>query len=175
MKTKKRSSRWLTVLATLLILVGIGTIGVTVLFPDRAEKTVGQVRIATGQVVMKVSGQKYPRVTLGPQGNKAALDRCDGSFIEMGAYHLEGLQPVYAAHNACKGEAILPLRVGDLVEVTDRGLYEIVDQRDLKKTWSTTDQLLGMQGDFILQTCYYGENRMKFIALAPAEDAPRTQ
>ena len=106
------------------------------------------------------------------KGGKRELDRCDGTFIEMGSYETEGLQPVYAAHNNCKGDVILPLNTGDIVEVKGRGLHTITDIRYTKKTWSTTDDIMDMTGDFIVQSCFYGENRMKFMGLTPVDQQP---
>ena len=159
--------RLLTVLAVLLILTGLGLIAGTLFFPDEAEKVAGEVRIATTQTIQKAKGQEHPVIRLGVKGGKRELDRCDGSFIEMASYETEGLQPVYAAHNVCKGEVVLPLEMGELVEVKGHGLHVITDIRYTKKTWSTTNDIMDMTGDFIVQSCFYGENRMKFIGLTP--------
>lgn len=169
MSTRKKSRGFLTVLGVTLIALGMGLIGYTYFFPEEAEKAAGTARIATGEVVMKAKGQKYPKVRLGVKGHIRELNRCDGTFIEMGAYETEGLQPVYAAHNNCKGDVILKLEVDDIIDVKGKGQYKISDIRHTKKTWSTTDEILGMDGEFILQSCYYGENRMKFISMTPVE------
>ena len=169
-QSKSRRSwpkRLLSVLAALLILTGLGLIAGTIFFPDEAEKIAGEVRIATGQTIMKAKGQAHPIIRLGVRGGKRELDRCDGSFIEMASYETEGLQPVFAAHNNCKGEVLLPLKIGELVEVKGHGLHVITDIRYTKKTWSTTNDIMDMTGDFIVQSCFYGENRMKFIGLTP--------
>lgn len=173
MSTKRKSHGLLTILGATLISLGLGLIGFTYFFPDEAEKAAGTARIASGEVLMKVKGQKYPKVHLGAKGHIRELDRCDGTFIEMGAYETDGLQPVYAAHNNCKGDVILKLEVDDIIDIKDKGQYKISDIRHTKKTWSTTDEILGMEGEFILQSCYYGENRMKFISMTPivAEDS----
>ncbi len=169
-KTTSRFRRMLSFVGVTLVLVGLVLIGFSVFFPNQAEKAAGDARIFAGQVAMAARGQEHPIVTLGERGTKATLDRCDGTFTEMGAYEMDGLQPVYAAHNICKGEVILPLEVGDLVEIDGQGLYQIMTERHTKKTWSTTDEILGMDGDIILQSCYYGENRMKFISLSPVDE-----
>jgi hypothetical protein len=31
-----------------------------------------------------------------------------------------------------------------------------------------------MSGEFMVQTCFYGENRMRFLALAQVDPQPRT-
>lgn len=172
MSEKKRSGNVLTIVGILFVTLGLGLIGFTMFFPDEAEKVAGEARIATGQAVMKAKGQKHPIVSLGVKGGKRELDRCDGTFIEMGSYETEGLQPVYAAHNNCKGDVILPLNTGDIVEVKGRGLHTITDIRYTKKTWSTTDDIMDMTGDFIVQSCFYGENRMKFMGLTPVDQQP---
>lgn len=169
MSEKKRSRKVLTIVGILLVTLGLGLIGFTLMYPDEAEKITGDIRVATGQAVMKAKGQKHPVVRLGVRGGQYELNRCDGTFIEMASYETEGLQPVYAAHNNCKGEVILPLEVGDIIEIEGEGEYTISEERHTKKTWSTTDEILGMEGDFILQSCYYGEDRMKFISMTPVE------
>ena len=169
MTEKKRSGRFLTILGILLLTMGLGLTLFAIFLPQEAEKIAGEARIATGQAVMKAQGKKHPTVRLGVRGGKPELNRCDGTFIEMASYETEGLQPVYAAHNNCKGEVVLPLKLGEKIKVKDRGMYRITDIRYTKKTWSTTDEILDMDGELILQSCFYGENRMKFIAITPVD------
>ena len=150
--------------AVLLFIIGASLVASAAFAPDQTEKIVGEVKVAIEDTSNKVRG-KHVTVKLGKKGGLREVDRCDGTWIEMTSYELEGLQPVYAAHNMCKGDKILPLKKGDRIKVKGGEMYQIADIRYLKKTWSTTDKLLGMRGDLILQSCFYGENRMKFISL----------
>lgn len=49
---------------------------------------------------------------------------------------------------------------------------EAFDVRNTPKVWPTIDDLVGIEGSFALQTCYYGEDRMKFIGLEPVDQNP---
>ncbi|WP_025104763.1 hypothetical protein [Microbacterium paraoxydans] len=109
-------------------------------------------------------------VTLGATGGEAELDRCDQTFTHIVAYGTD-LPPVWAAHNDCGGDVILPWSVGQEITLAVDGAlstYTIVDARDTRKNGATTDDLTGITGDLVLQTCYYGQDRMKFIGLSPA-------
>lgn len=103
-------------------------------------------------------------VRLGGLGGQKQVDRCDGSFIEIESYRIvQELQPTYSAHNGCGGGAILPLQVGSQLFVNG-DKYVVVSLRDLPKT-SKVSQIVGMDGDIILQTCYWRSNTMKFIGI----------
>lgn len=165
LKSMRRSLR--NIFGPGLLFIGIALVCLTFLMPLQAEKAAGAFRVFASVASDKISGRDYPMIRLGAKGDKVLLDRCDGSFVQMTSYETEGLQPVYAAHNICRGETILPLSEGDLVEVEGRGIYTVSDERHTKKSWSTTDDILGMTGDFLLQTCFYGRDTMKFVALSP--------
>ena len=47
----------------------------------------------------------------------------------------------------------------------------VIDIRYTPKIWATTEDLIGLQGELALQTCFYGEDRMKFIGLVKVEDS----
>ena len=49
-------------------------------------------------------------------------------------------------------------------------VYEVVEERHTPK-WSNVEALVGMTGEFMVQTCFYGENRMRFLSLAPVGPA----
>ncbi|WP_157749875.1 hypothetical protein [Microbacterium sp. TPU 3598] len=108
-------------------------------------------------------------VTLGVVGGQAELDRCDGTFTHTDLYGTTQ-PPVWAAHNNCGGDVILPWEIGQEIAVTINGVsttYRVVETRDTPKKGATTADLAGIGGELLLQTCYYGENRMKFLALDP--------
>ncbi len=112
-----------------------------------------------------------PSVTLGKDGGLPELDRCDGTFIRMADYsRVVGLQDTYAAHNSCGGDVILPLGKGSRLLVN--GIeYEVVSTRDLPKEGSKATQLLGLDGDIILQSCYYLPTMyMHFLGVTPVSE-----
>lgn len=52
------------------------------------------------------------------------------------------------------------------------GLYEVVDIRHTSKVWSSTDDLVGLRGDLALQSCFYGQDQMKFVGLERILELP---
>ncbi len=142
--------------------------------PGSMEYGYGQLKTSvTGTVNQareSISGD-LPSVRLGTSGGVSELDRCDGTFTEMKSYERDGVPPVWAAHNNCSGDAMLPWELGQRVQIEgDDRVFEVVDVRDTPKTWATTEDLLGLGGEFALQTCFYGEDRMKFVGLAVVSD-----
>lgn len=142
--------------------------------PGSMEYGYGQLKTSvTGTVSQareSISGD-LPSVRLGTSGGVSELDRCDGTFTEMKSYERDGVPPVWAAHNNCSGDAMLPWELGQRVQIEgDDRVFEVVDVRDTPKTWATTEDLLGLGGEFALQTCFYGEDRMKFVGLAVVSD-----
>ncbi|PPF32617.1 hypothetical protein C5E05_19120 [Pseudoclavibacter sp. AY1H1] len=118
-------------------------------------------------------GEKLPVVSLGSLGPDAALDACDGSFPQLASYAVDAsLQPVYAAHNGCGGDVILPLDVGSRLVIEDTTgaaqTYQVTELRDVDKYTATTADVTGMSGALLLQTCHWGEPVMRFVALSPA-------
>lgn len=172
--TQTRRRRLGRVLVDALVIMAIAS-GLVVLAgiwlaPDVTERVAGDVRIKVAETKRKVVDRDpYPTVRLSGPGGMRQVDACDGSFVEMSSYELPGLQQVFAAHNNCKGDVILPWKTGQKVRVAGHGMWVVSDTRDLNKTWSRTDELLGMTGDIILQTCYWGRDVMKFVALTPLE------
>ena len=146
------------------------------LAPDTLERAVGEAKVAVEQAIQEADpGWQGPVVRLGPEGDMAALDRCDGSFIEMTSYRMSDVPPVYAAHNNCGGDVILGLSLGDTVLIEGRDtLYTVVDERHTPK-WSMATKLRGMSGEVVVQTCYYGQDKMRFLGLEPiAPSAPES-
>ena len=77
-----------------------------------------------------------------------------------------------AAHNNCGGDVLLPWDEGQQIQIEGRDeVYEVIDIRYTSKIWASTDDLVGLQGDLALQTCFYGEDRMKFVGLEVVDDA----
>lgn len=141
--------------------------------PELTERIVGNAKVGAESVISHVIGTT-PTITLGGEGGEAELDHCTGEFIELVSYRIDGVLPVYAAHNNCGGDIILAWPMGQVVRVEGSDvLYEVVDERHTRRDASVSD-LIGMRGEFVVQTCYYGENRMRFLGLAPVGgvDAP---
>lgn len=170
-------------LGALLMVAGLALGTTAMVAPEKAEKVYGDMKVQGGQVVDRVvetvtekaTGERqYPTVRLGASSSDIkVLNRCDGSFFGMLGYQDSNhIIPVYAAHNNCGGDILLPWKVGTQVRVEGKGIYEVVDIRETKKRWpngqkGSTDELVGLRGEFALQSCFYGENRMKFVGLSP--------
>jgi hypothetical protein len=151
----------------ILIVIGVTAGTLQFVWPEGADRAYGVVRAGVVELEAALD-PALPAVRLSGPGDVAALDSCDGSFVEMTSYGTE-IIPVYAAHNNCGGDEIHPWGVGQRVHVEGQtDTFVVVDVRDTPKKWVTTDALIGLDGSFALQTCYYGENRMKFVALEPA-------
>ncbi len=146
-------------------------VAAALLAPQAVEKTYGDVKTAVIQQVDQVRQDVFselPSVALGVRGGIAELDRCDGTFTEMLSYERDGVPPVWAAHNNCGGDVTLGWETGQHIRIVgDEQVYEVIDIRYTSKIWSSTDDLVGLGGDLALQTCFYGEDRMKFVGLAP--------
>ncbi|MGN8551421.1 UNVERIFIED_CONTAM: hypothetical protein OHV15_02410 [Microbacterium sp. SLM126] len=159
------------VVSVLLISAGIALLGGVMIAPDAVEKVVGNTEVAVRKAVHEiVAPGTLPEITLGPEGGVREMDHCDGTFTEMISYRMDEVLPLYAAHHRCGGDIILGWEMGERVRVAGSDvIYEVVEERHTPK-WSQVDALKGMTGEFMVQTCYYGENRMRFLALAPAAD-----
>lgn len=169
METRKARAALLVVAVT-LVTAGAVVLGASVVAPEVTETAYGAVkRTVTAQVdlVRETVFEELPTVALGATGGMAELDRCDGTFTEIAAYQREGVPPVWAAHNNCGGDVTLAWERGQRVSISGSdAVYEVVEVRAVSKTWSSTDDLVGLSGELALQTCFYGENRMKFVALS---------
>lgn len=110
-----------------------------------------------------------PEVTLGGPGGEVELDACTGEFTEMVDHQAPGGPPLYSAHNTCDGDIILGWSIGQRATVAGSDVvYEVVEERQAMD-YSDTGVLTDMPGEFTLQTCFYGESRMRFLALAPVD------
>lgn len=160
--------RSVLVLSVLIGALGLSLLGAQLVAPDTVERIAGETKVALQQVTQQVvAPAALPTVRLGPLGGLTEMNWCDGSFIEMASYQLPGIPPVYAAHNNCGGDIILSWQLGDHVKVEGSDvLYQVVEERHTAK-WAQVESLVGMKGTLVLQTCYYGQNVMRFLALAP--------
>ncbi|MHB1288963.1 hypothetical protein [Georgenia sp.] len=158
---------------TVLVLAGGALLVGLLAAPERVEYVYGTVKTAvTGSIhaAREDAFGDLPTVDLGATGGVHELDGCDGTFTEMSSYEREGVPPVWAAHNNCQGDVLLPWEIGQRVQVEGSDqVYQVVDIRHTPKTWATTVDLLGLDGSFALQTCFYGEDRMKFVGLEPVD------
>ena len=145
--------------------------------PEQVERVVGEAKVNVEKATVAVQKQAgkavgadvHPTVRLGPLGHRSELNWCDGRFIQMREYQIRDVLPVYAAHNDCGGDIILRWEVGDIVRISGRDeLYEVVDERHTPK-WAEVKSLRGMTGELLLQTCFYGQDKMRFLALQPVQ------
>lgn len=162
-------------LAASILLVGVGVVflGASVFAPDLVDRVTGDVKVAVQKQLHQLAApDELPVIRLGGEGGMVELDHCDGTFTEMVSYRVDGVPPLYAAHNDCGGDVILGWDLGQQIMVHGSDIvYEVVEERHTPK-WSNVEELVGMSGEFMVQTCFYGENRMRFLALAPAEARP---
>lgn len=161
-------------LSIMLSGLGIGLLAASLLAPQVVDKVTGELKVAVEKQVRAVlSPEQLPEIRLGGEGGMRELDLCDGAFTEMTGYRSDDVPPLYAAHNYCGGDIILGWDLGQRVRVSGSDVvYEVVEERHTPK-WSQLDALRGMSGELMVQTCYYGENRMRFLALAAVEGPAR--
>ncbi len=159
--------------------LGAATLGLSLFAPHLVERGYGEARAAANEAALLLAppatanGERMPSVRLGDLGSEALMDACDGSFPQLESYAAQdGLQPVYAAHNGCGGDVILPWSVGERVEVVaadgSASVYVVSDFRDVAKFGSSTRDVLGLTGSLLLQTCHWGDPQMRFVALTAA-------
>ena len=168
-RDRRRGGRATRVIAIGLLVAGAGILLTSFVAPQVTERAYGQVKtvvVSTVDSARSTMWNELPVVRLGATGGVSELDRCDGTFTEMSSYVRKDVPPVWAAHNNCGGDVSLPWQLGQRVHIEGRDeVYEVVDIRAVSKTWSSTDDLVGLGGDLALQTCFYGEDRMKFVGL----------
>lgn len=174
---RRRGGIVFTAVSGAVLLVLGGGIAVGALFaPQSIERAYGETKTTLSGIVDDVREEAFdtfPSIRLGASGDVAELDRCDGTFTEMVSYEHEDVPPVWAAHNNCSGDVLLAWEPGQRIRIAgDDQVYEVVDVRNTPKVWATIDDLVGIEGSFALQTCYYGEDRMKFIGLDPVDQNP---
>ena len=156
----------LTTFGALAIAAGVALGATTVVAPQALERVYGVVQFTTAKAVNAIV---RPEVRLGASGGERELDRFDGTFTEMVSYARDGVPPVWAAHNNAGGDAVLPLEIGDEVTVVDAAgaasIHRVVDVRVTAKYGVKPDELVGLGGDLALQSCFFGEARMRFVGL----------
>lgn len=172
--TRRRPRRRIGLLSTSILLVGLGAsfLSASVLAPDAVDKVTGDVKVSVLKTFHEVfAPDELPVIRLGVEGGMVELDRCDGTFTEMVSYRIDDVLPLFAAHNNCGGDVILGWELGQRVTVEGSDvIYEVVEERHTPK-WSNVEELTGMTGEFMVQTCFYGENKMRFLSLAPVDPA----
>ncbi|PPF74911.1 hypothetical protein [Pseudoclavibacter sp. Z016] len=175
-RRRQRGGTALTAAGIMLAATGIALAVFPTLAPEAADRAYGQARIAANEVTAHVAasgsptGEQLPELRLGVLGPESLMDVCDGTFPQLEQYATDpALQPMYAAHNGCGGDVILPLDLGDAVTVAaadgSSSQYEVTDLRDVAKHGSTTNDAHGMTGAIVLQTCHWGEPLMRLTAL----------
>ncbi len=121
---------------------------------------------STEKSVNQTEEVKRYTVNIANQGGSKEMDYCADGFTEMIYYEgLEG-RTLLSRHNNCGGDIVLPMEVGDHVIIAGDQEYVITELRDTTKE-TTTAAINNMNGEVILQSCYWHENRMKFVALTP--------
>jgi hypothetical protein len=91
-------------------------------------------------------------------GWQAELDACQWVLMDMVA---SVPLPIVAAHNYCGGGIVLEMQPGDTVTLGGYGydgVYVVTGSRD---AWSGGDAAVavsGMDGDVVLQTCYWDDD-----------------
>lgn len=137
--------------------------------PTTVDQATGKARAVWRQIEARVTGQEYPVIRLGGAGGQAELDACDAKWVEQTTYRVDDLQPVYAAHNYCGGDIALDWDTGDLVDVAGRGLHRVTDVKAIPST-ARADDLIGLKGELLLQTCFWGSERTRIVALSRMSD-----
>ncbi|AQY00624.1 MULTISPECIES: hypothetical protein [Microbacterium] len=157
-----------------IVLVGLGMsfLSASVFAPDLVDKVTGDVKVSVLKQFHQIfAPDELPTIRLGGEGGMVELDHCDGTFTEMVSYRIDDVLPLFAAHNNCGGDVILGWDLGQRVMIEGSDVvYEVVEERHTPK-WSNVEALVGMTGEFMVQTCFYGENRMRFLSLAPVGPA----
>ncbi|TDP89528.1 hypothetical protein EDF62_3259 [Leucobacter luti] len=181
-RKRRKLAAWLTAIASVLIgIILIGAIAILIglgVAPDKTKEVIGTAGTQIKHQAQVVSGQT-PRVILGPDGGQELVDQCPGSWVRMVDYQTDEMQsPVYSAHNGCwgegvRGDVILPLGIGDVVEVVERDggeqEFRIVEMLDVPQFTTTVDDISHLSGTLILQTCYWDGATMKFVMLEPVQ------
>jgi hypothetical protein len=163
--------RWLLPALSVLVVISVTLFAVSLFAPQVVDKVVGNAQVAIEKQVHQIlSPGDLPELRIGAEGGTAELDLCDGTFTEMVGYRADDVLPLYAAHNICGGGIILGWPLGQHVRVSGSdAIYEVVEERYTPKG-SPADVLAGMAGELMVQTCVFGENRMRIISLAVVGD-----
>lgn len=122
--------------------------------------------VTAKSVTPQVKDVKRYTIHISNEGGDVEMDYCASGFTEM--IHYEGLNDkrLLSQHNNCGGDIVLPMELGDHVVIEGDQEYVITELRDTTKQ-ITTAAINDMNGDVLLQSCYYKDNKMKFVALTP--------
>lgn len=164
-----------------LVLLGVG------LFYIFGDSVVSEIRKETSSKIVEVKAPPAPvadsvpaapapepvqvrqySIAVANSGGEEALDACTGGFTKMDQDGMEG-KTIIAAHNNCGGDILLPIVVGDQVVIEGQGTYRVAETRDTEKSIYPS-AIVDMKGEILVQTCYYGVQKMKFLALEPVGD-----
>lgn len=167
---RRRGGRVLLLVSVVLVVLGLVLSLASAFAPEAVDRVTGEAKVAIAtQLRTLFAPDDLPVVRLGDEGQIRDLDDCDGTFTEMVSYRLDGVPPLYAAHNYCGGDAILGWDIGQHVRVAGSDtVYEVVEERRTVK-WADAHLLQGMRGEFLLQTCFHGQNLMRFVGLEPVD------
>ncbi|MFT4235409.1 MAG: hypothetical protein QM607_10480 [Microbacterium sp.] len=188
-KKRRRRRVWNIVLTTfgvVLLVAGVGIGALTLFAPQKAEHAYATVKVGLASQLQQAREKtlgELPTVTFGVDGGLEELQQAcgtmawgDESWVHMTSYERDGVPPIWAAHNNCAGDVILDWQIGQRMMVEgDPTVYEVVEIRDIPKTYSSTADLVGLKGVFGMQTCYYDgmhdpDDYMKFIGLDVAKN-----
>ena len=96
--------------------------------------------------------------------SQAAIDECTGGLTYSPDISDWLGKPYYALHNHCAGAPILTLKVGDRVQITDVGIFEVVGLRDVYQN-DSAEAVLGVPGSAMLQTCHTTGKKMRVVGM----------
>lgn len=100
--------------------------------------------------------------TVALAGHQAEIDRCEGLVLSDYGHWGSSI----GEHNHCGGAWILDVEVGDTVDLSGlaAGEYVVTELLDVAKGGTTAAVL---DGRLWLQTCHFGSEQMRLVALAP--------
>lgn len=173
----KRSGVLVTIVTTLLTAVAIAScalIALVSLSPEHAKRELGTA-ISQVERVTSTLGITQQSIQLGPRGNQSDVDRCTGQWIQMEEYDADFPNiPVYAVHNGCGGNALLSLTTSDSITIIKQdgseGEYRMKSEKVIPQQRSTTADLAGLSGEFLLQTCYWDDTSMRIVGMTPVSN-----
>lgn len=168
-----------------IILISLGLLTLLGIFGFQAfgDNVVSEIRKSESKIITppevseenpavapeEVSPVRQYTIKIANSGGEREMDYCAAGFTEM--IHYEGLEGrrMLSSHNNCGGDIILPMVQGDHVVIEGDQEYVITELRDTSKHINTA-AVNDMDGTVLLQTCYYRDNRMKFVALTPVTE-----
>lgn len=179
-RKKVHKSLWIILLAMggLMMLAGVSIIAIFFIpensLPPTIKEEVKKIQTEISKTVDEASNRGEMAITVGHIGGAAELELCDGTFTQVISYEEGGLQPTFLAHNGCGGSPVLYAELGSIVKVTSiEGVtkeYKVVSERILPQIGSYASDVVGLEGDILLQTCYWDWETMRFIGLESLEE-----